>query len=93
VPSVKRNLEFDIVAAAQWVIWPDDCRDVYQECREKEATTHSNYWEPFSKQNWERWKQEFEIVVASELYDDETKAVARQARGQMGETDKYSDED
>jgi hypothetical protein len=32
-------------------------------------------------------------VVASELYDDETKAVARQARGQMGETDKYSDED
>ncbi|KAF1937090.1 hypothetical protein EJ02DRAFT_459000 [Clathrospora elynae] len=92
-PDAKRSLEFDIVAAAQWVGWPDECRYVYQECMKKETTTHPHYWEPFSKQNWARWKKEFGLVVESELYDDQTKNVARQALERMKNTEEEFDEE
>lgn len=59
----------------------------------EEATTHPHLWVPFSKQNWEMWKQEFEMVAASEVYDDDTKAVSRQPLGQMRETEKCIDQE
>jgi hypothetical protein len=77
----KGSLEYDIVAAAQWVIWPVECRYVYQECVKKETTVH--YWEPWSKEAWSRWKMEFRRVVETEQYNHRTKNVARQALHQM----------
>jgi hypothetical protein len=79
--SKKPNLEHDIIAAAQWVIWPSECRYVYQECLKKETATH--YWKPWSMQQWRHWKREFGVVAESAQFDDETRGVARQAVRRM----------
>jgi hypothetical protein len=84
---IKRSSDCDVVAAAQWVIWPDECRYVYKECMKKETTTHPHYWEPWCKQSWKVWKREFGYVVESELYDEETRSVARRALSRMEDTE------
>jgi hypothetical protein len=91
--NAKRSMEYDIVAAAQWLIWPDECRYVYKECMKKETTTHPHYWEPFCKQSWATWKKELGYVMASELYDDQTKSVARRALDRMKNVEEEMDEE
>ena len=90
-PGAKRHLEYDIIAAAQWVLWPTECRYVYQECLKKETTVH--YWEPWSKEFWGQVKKEFELVVDSPLYDDHTKSVARKTLQRMKDTEEEVDEE
>lgn len=92
-PNVKRIMEYDIVAAAQWLVWPEECRYVYKECMKKDVTTHPHYWEPFSKQSWATWKRELGYVLASELYDDHTKGLARRALERMKNVQEEVDEE
>ena len=90
-PDVKRHPEYDIIAAAQWVIWPTECRYAYQECLKKETT--ENYWRPWSKQRWSEVRKEFALVVENPLYDEQTKDVARQALQRMKHTEEEVDEE
>jgi hypothetical protein len=83
--SKKPNLEYDIVAAVQWVIWPKECRHVYRECLKKPITTF--YWEPWSVQSWGQWKEVFEGIGGNAVYDDETRGVAREAVRKMREVE------
>jgi hypothetical protein len=83
--SKKDNLEYDIVAAAQWVVWPNECRYVYQECLKKQVTTF--YWKPWSVQSWTQWKEIFEGIGEKAVYDDETRGVARKAVRSMKEVE------
>jgi hypothetical protein len=88
VPSGQvnsRNNDFDIVAAAQWVMWPIECRHVYVECLKKEITEH--YWEPWSKQRWTTWKVTFRSAGDDARHDDRTRNVARQAVQRMEEVE------
>lgn len=90
-PESKPSFEFDIVAAAQWVVWPVECRYVYQECLKKETTTE--YWKPWSKDRWEQWKGEFERVGKYEKYDEKTRSVASQALSRMRDVEEEIDEE
>jgi hypothetical protein len=87
----KHNLEYDITAAAQWVVWPTECRYVYEECLKQD--TSNNRWEPWSKQGWSHWKREFGLVVENEQYNDQTKSVARQALQRMKDVEEEVDEE
>jgi hypothetical protein len=89
--SSTRSLEFDIIAAAQWVAWPTECRYVYQECLKKPVTEH--YWEPWSKMQWKLWISEFGRVVEDTKYDDQTKSVARKALQQMKDIEEEINEE
>ncbi|KAG0631869.1 hypothetical protein M758_1G285600 [Ceratodon purpureus] len=80
-PGCKANVEYDIIAAAQWLVWPVECRYVYGECLKKETTEH--YWEPWSKEKWRQWKLEFGRVGNCAGYDEKTRSVARQALSRM----------
>jgi hypothetical protein len=86
-----RSFEFDIVAAAQWVAWPTECRYVYQECQKKATSEH--YWEPWGKMQWTLWMQAFGRVADDSTYDDATRAVARKAMRQMKEVEEEVDEE
>ncbi|KAH7334619.1 hypothetical protein BKA66DRAFT_544535 [Pyrenochaeta sp. MPI-SDFR-AT-0127] len=89
--SDKRSLECDIIAAAQWVLWPTECRYVYKECLKRQTTTH--HWEPWSKEGWSLFKKGFEVVVENEEYNSHTKSIARQALEQMNSIEKEIAED
>ena len=82
--------EVDIEAAAQWVVWPLECRHVYVECLKKDTTAH--YWEPWSKQRWSAWKQRFEMAAASAAQCDRTRSLASLALQQMIEVEIEIDE-
>jgi hypothetical protein len=90
-PHSKRNLEYDIIAAAQWVIWPTKCRYVYLECLKRETANH--YWEPWSQERWSQWKREFGLVVEKEQYDEQTRSVARQALQRMRDVEEEVEEE
>ncbi|KAH8732127.1 hypothetical protein GQ44DRAFT_801160 [Phaeosphaeriaceae sp. PMI808] len=80
-PHGKRNLEYDIIAAGQWVIWPTECRYVFEECLKRKSI--NNYWEAWSEEGWSQWKREFRLVIESEQYDADAQSVARRALQQM----------
>ncbi|PSN61561.1 hypothetical protein BS50DRAFT_625398 [Corynespora cassiicola Philippines] len=77
----SNNLEFDILAAAQWVMWPQECRYIYLECLKKETTEH--YWEPWSKQKWATWKYAFRAAAEDAKDNDRMKDAASRALRQM----------
>ncbi|ODM23488.1 hypothetical protein SI65_01077 [Aspergillus cristatus] len=54
--------EILILSAAQWVVWPDECRWVYRQCKqaESESVTELGMW---SMERWKDWKKEFEFVM------------------------------
>jgi hypothetical protein len=82
--------DVDIEAAAQWVVWPLECRHVYVECLKKDTTVH--YWEPWSKQRWAAWKQRFKMTAASAAHSDRTRGLASLALRQMIEVEMEIDE-
>lgn len=84
--NATRHTNYDVVAAAQWVIWPDECRYVYRECLKKETMDH--FWEPWSKDRWALWKREFEDVGKDARYLEQTRAVASKALERMEEIEK-----
>ncbi|KAF2818627.1 hypothetical protein CC86DRAFT_154624 [Ophiobolus disseminans] len=83
--------DFYALAAAQWIIWPTECRYVYQECLKRE--TIANHWEAWSKKGWGQWKAQFARIADSPLYDDPVTNVARQALQQMKDTEEEIDEE
>ncbi|CAI6317676.1 unnamed protein product [Periconia digitata] len=85
----KRNMDFSIIAAAQWVVGPHECRFVYHECLKRETIEH--FWKPWSKEGWAFWKIEFANVIDNTHYDERTQVVAREALQQMETTEKQSD--
>ncbi|KAJ4301305.1 hypothetical protein N0V90_003396 [Kalmusia sp. IMI 367209] len=73
-------------AAAQWIIWPIECRYVYQECLKRETMDH--FWEPWSRNRWSQWKKEFGSVLENDKYDDKTKSVVRKALREIKDIEK-----
>jgi len=82
--------DVDTEAAAQWVMWPLECRHVFIGCSKKDMTVH--YWEPWSKQRWAAWKQKFESTTASAAHSDRTRNLASLALRQMIEVEMETDE-
>jgi hypothetical protein len=80
----------DIEAAAQWVVWPLECRYLYVECLKKDTTAH--YWEPWSKQRWAAWKQSIEVAAVNVLHSDCTRNLANLAFQKMTEVELEIDE-
>lgn len=78
---ISKLYDFDIEAAAQWVVWPLECRHVYAECLGKETTTH--YWEPWSKQRWMTWKRAFGTAAEDAQHSGRARRLASQALQQM----------
>jgi len=64
-----------ILAAAQWLVAPDEARWVYQRCSEKEKTDKRNPRDTWSRENWSIWKAQLE----SYQDDHRVKLVAREA--------------
>ncbi|KAH6644824.1 hypothetical protein C7974DRAFT_420253 [Boeremia exigua] len=83
--------DLDIVAAAQWVIWPVECRHVYVECMKKENAVH--YWEPWSRQRWNLWKDVFRHATGDGRHNDRTRDMAARAFQQMNEVEIEVDEE
>jgi hypothetical protein len=75
----------DVTAAAQWLIWPTECRYVYEECMNKETTVH--FWEPWSKEAWSQWKEEFVRVTQNIRYEQGTRRVAMEALRRMSDVE------
>jgi hypothetical protein len=89
--SNAKIYDVDIEGAAQWVMWPLECRHVYVECLKRETTVH--YWEPWSKQRWVAWKRAFEAATEKVEHDDRTRRLASRALQQMLEIEIVVDEE
>ncbi|KAI0888557.1 uncharacterized protein GGS22DRAFT_151830 [Annulohypoxylon maeteangense] len=68
-----------ILAAAQWLIWPDEARYVYQQCRKKEKTDKKNPRDTWSMENWRIWKAQFQLFAWDERVDPRARDVAKKA--------------
>jgi len=71
--------KYDIIAAAQWVIYQVPCEYVYRECLKNEIAETGDLWTPWSKDRWCSWKTDFEFVAGSTQYDSEVRQVAARA--------------
>ncbi|PWY83414.1 hypothetical protein BO70DRAFT_361531 [Aspergillus heteromorphus CBS 117.55] len=69
----------DINAAAQWVVWPEECRYVYERCRRGEG---KNLW---CMENWREWKSQFAFVAGDGRFEGKFRDVAGRAARQMVE--------
>ncbi|OJJ85929.1 uncharacterized protein ASPGLDRAFT_122491 [Aspergillus glaucus CBS 516.65] len=71
----------DVIAGAQWVLWPGQGQYVYQECRKKDDIDGPR--QMWSMQHWKQWKEQFEFVAGDERFGEQARLVARLARHQM----------
>ncbi|KAI0116928.1 hypothetical protein F4814DRAFT_267215 [Daldinia grandis] len=72
-----------IQGAAQWIIWPDELRYVYEQCKKKEKLDKENPRDTWSMQNWRIWKAQFELAAGDERVDSRARTVASTAVGKM----------
>jgi hypothetical protein len=71
----------DVIAGAQWIMWPDEGRFVYQQCK-LTAKTDSR-WEMWSIDRWKQWKDQLAFVAGDERFTSKARLVARLAGQQM----------
>ncbi|KAI0128086.1 hypothetical protein F4776DRAFT_629171 [Hypoxylon sp. NC0597] len=76
-----------ILGAAQWVIWPDEVRYVYQQCRKKEKVDKKNPRDTWSMENWRIWKAQFQLVAGDERVDSRAREIASTAVDKMKATE------
>ncbi|OTA55961.1 hypothetical protein K449DRAFT_375931 [Hypoxylon sp. EC38] len=76
-----------ILGAAQWVIWHDEARYVYQQCRKKERVDKKNPRDTWSMENWRIWKAQFQLVAEDERVDSRAREIARRAMDKMKATE------
>ncbi|KAI1098752.1 hypothetical protein F4804DRAFT_114550 [Jackrogersella minutella] len=72
-----------IQAAAQWVVWPDEARYVYQQCKKKEKVDKKNPRDTWSMEHWRIWKAQFHFVAGDERIDPRARDAAKTAADKM----------
>ncbi|TEA09872.1 hypothetical protein C8034_v011598 [Colletotrichum sidae] len=70
----------DTVAAAQWMMWPDEGRFAYQQCKNLRETGPRSMWHP---ERWQQWKVQFAFVEGDERFTPKARLAAKLARQQM----------
>ena len=70
-----------LVGAAQWIIWPSECRYVYHQCQRIE--TVSGPRQMFSMERWREWKSQFAFVAGDERFAGKYRQVADLAYGRI----------
>ncbi|KAI6087577.1 hypothetical protein F4821DRAFT_236135 [Hypoxylon rubiginosum] len=79
-----------IQGAAQWVMWPDEGRYVYQQCKKKEKVDKKNPREIWSTENWEIWKTQFQLFADEGRIDSTAREVASLAVDKMKEIEEQT---
>lgn len=77
----------DAIAAAQWIIWPDEGRFVYQQCKKLHETGPRAMW---SQYRWEVWKEQFAFIAGDERFTPKARVAAKLSSEQMID---YEEED
>ncbi|KAI8303328.1 hypothetical protein K4K61_007185 [Colletotrichum sp. SAR11_59] len=70
----------DAIAAAQWIMWPDEGRFVYQQCKKLDETGPRAMW---SQERWEVWKEQFGFIAGDERFTPKARVAAKLSREQM----------
>ncbi|KAK1848591.1 hypothetical protein CCHR01_08789 [Colletotrichum chrysophilum] len=70
----------DAIAAAQWIMWPDEGRFVYQQCKKLNETGPRAMW---SQERWEVWKEQFAFIAGDERFTPKARVAAKLSREQM----------
>ncbi|EQB57551.1 hypothetical protein CGLO_02308 [Colletotrichum gloeosporioides Cg-14] len=70
----------DAIAAAQWVMWPDEGRFVFQQCKKLHETGSRAMW---SQERWGVWKEQFTIIAGDERFTPKARVAAKLSRKQM----------
>lgn len=71
----------DVIAGAQWLLWPEQGQYVYQECRKKDNIDGPR--QIWSVQSWKQWKEQFEFVAGDERFGQQARRVSRLAWDKM----------
>ncbi|KAI1444156.1 hypothetical protein F5Y02DRAFT_181498 [Annulohypoxylon stygium] len=77
VASKPDTIGGHILAAAQWLIWPDEARYVYQQCKKKEKVDKKNPRDTWSMENWRIWKAQFQLFASDEKIDLRARETAK----------------
>lgn len=85
--STPENIGGYIQAAAQWVIWPDEVRYVYQQCKKKEKVDKKNPRDIWSMENWGIWKAQFQLFAEDARADAGVRELANTAVAGMEEVE------
>ncbi|KAI1141962.1 hypothetical protein F5Y05DRAFT_369279 [Hypoxylon sp. FL0543] len=72
-----------ILGAAQWLIWPDEVRYVYRQCKKKERVEKNNPRDTWSMERWGIWKAQFQLFAENERVDSRAREVAAIAVDKM----------
>ncbi|KAI9930629.1 hypothetical protein MW887_011384 [Aspergillus wentii] len=72
----------------QWIIWPDQGRYVYRECKKRETVSIPR--EIWCMAHWREWKEQFASLIQNEKFELRAKEIARLALQKMVE---YEEED
>ena len=79
----------NVFAGAHWLIWPDQGRFVYQQCKLVEKVD-SNPRAMWSMERWKHWKEQFAFVAGDDRFDPKAQLLANLASQQMAG---YEEED
>ncbi|KAI8960765.1 hypothetical protein F5Y11DRAFT_328723 [Daldinia sp. FL1419] len=83
ITSKPEHIGGHIQGAAQWLIWPDELRYVYGQCKKKETPDKHNPRDTWCMQHWRIWKAQFEFVAGDEKVDPKARGVAATALEKM----------
>ncbi|KAI1476698.1 hypothetical protein F4774DRAFT_427879 [Daldinia eschscholtzii] len=83
VTSRPEHIGGHIQGAAQWIIWPNELRYVYEQCKKKEKVDKRNPRDTWSMQNWRIWKAQFEFAAGNERVDPKARGIATSAIEKM----------
>ncbi|RAK97549.1 uncharacterized protein BO80DRAFT_467777 [Aspergillus ibericus CBS 121593] len=70
-----------MLGAAQWVMWPDECRYAYEQCKKHERVSGSR--EMWTMERWREWKRQFAFVAGDERFTPKYRDVAGRAYQQI----------
>ncbi|KAI1086499.1 hypothetical protein F5B19DRAFT_139129 [Rostrohypoxylon terebratum] len=87
VTSKPDTIGGHVLAAAQWLIWPDEARYVYQQCKKKEKVDKKNPRDTWCMENWGIWKAQFQFFALDEKIDPRARQAAKKAIDRMAEVE------
>ncbi|PYI11783.1 hypothetical protein BO78DRAFT_425671 [Aspergillus sclerotiicarbonarius CBS 121057] len=70
-----------MLGAAQWIMWPDECRYVYEQCKRYESVSGPR--EMWSMERWREWKRQFAFVAGDGRFAQKYRDVAERAYRQI----------
>jgi hypothetical protein len=71
----------DVIAGAQWILWPKECAYVYQQC--KKVHKIEDVGDMWSMERWNIWKDQFAFVAKDQRFDAKAQEEAKLARERM----------